>query len=72
MLKYFERIGIALSVLLNVILGGHSNQTFSARNYALKKAGKPNLVWIIDRITPDKDHCMVSWSYWVVRKDIRR
>ena len=31
--KYFERVGIALSVLLNVVLGGYSNQTFSARNH---------------------------------------
>lgn len=50
MLKYFYRIGIALSVLLNVVLGGYSNQTFSARNWGWKRSKKPNLVWLIDAI----------------------
>lgn len=47
-LKYFSRLGIAISVLLNVSLGGPSNQTFSARNWALKKNNQINLVWFID------------------------
>lgn len=69
--KYVERVGIALSVLLNVILGGYSNQTFSARNYAWKREGKPNLVWLIDRVFwLETDHCMHSWVYWFIRKDI--
>lgn len=68
---YFIRIGIALSVLLNVILGGYSNQTFSARNYHWKREGKPNLVWVIDKIFfLYENHCLHSWSYWIVRKDI--
>ena len=50
MAKYFLRVGIAISVLLNVILGGYSNQTFSARNYDWKKRGRPNLVFLIDGI----------------------
>jgi len=64
--KYLERIGIALSVLLNVILGGPSNQTFSARNWGWKLAGKPNLVWLIDFIFSlyEEDHCQISWRYW--------
>jgi hypothetical protein len=67
--KYAERVGIALSVLLNVVLGGYSNQTFSARNYGWKREGKPNLVWLIDTIFWfDPDHCMDSWTYWYVRK----
>lgn len=71
-LKYFERVGIALSVLLNVILGGYSNQSFSARNYGWKREGKPNLVWLIDRIFWfDSFHCLKSWSYWIVRKEIK-
>ena len=58
---YFQRIGIALSVLFNVILGGYSNQTFSARNYHWKKQGKYNLVWLIDKcFFLDKDHCQKS------------
>jgi hypothetical protein len=44
-------MGTALSILLNVILGGRSNQTFSARNYQRKLDGKPNLVWLIDKFS---------------------
>lgn len=73
MLAYLKRVGIALSILLNVILGGYSNQTFSARNYAWKKTGKLNLVWLIDFIAEklfnDKDHCLQSWAYWYTRKN---
>lgn len=66
---YFERIGIALSVLINVILGGESNQTFSARNYARKRNGFINLVWLIDKLfyKSKGTHCMESWTYWYVR-----
>jgi hypothetical protein len=72
-IRYFQRILIALSVLLNVILGGYSNQTFSARNHGWKREGKPNLVWIIDSIFWfDPDHCAQAWSYWVVRKEIMK
>lgn len=48
MLTYFKRIGIALSVLLNVVLGGPSNQTFSARNWGWKRNKQLNLVWLVD------------------------
>lgn len=69
MYEYLKRIGIALSVLLNVLLGGESNQTFSARNYGWKKEGKPNLVWLIDNLFwLDKNHSLCSWSYWFLRK----
>lgn len=71
--KYIERVGIALSVLLNVLLGGYSNQTFSARNYGWKREGKPNLVWLIDILFWfDPNHCLDAWSYWIVRKDITK
>jgi hypothetical protein len=71
--KYFHRILIALSVLLNVILGGNSNQTFSARNYQQKREGKFNLVWLIDAIFWfEPDHCLHSWSYWYTRKDLKK
>lgn len=69
--KYIERVGIALSVLLNVLLGGYSNQTFSARNYGWKREGKPNLVWLIDTIFWfDPNHCLDAWTYWIIRKEI--
>jgi hypothetical protein len=70
--KYFQRIFIAVSVLLNVILGGYSNQSFSARNYAWKREGKPNIIRLIDLIFWfNPDHCAQAWSYWVVRKEIK-
>lgn len=71
LVRYLQRVGIALSVLLNVLLGGYSNQTFSARNYAWKKQGLPNIVWLIDAIFwIDPDHCLQAWSYWIVRKEL--
>lgn len=71
--KYFHRIFIALSVLLNVILGGYSNQSFSARNYAWKREGKTNIVWLIDTIFwLNPDHCMQAWSHWIVRKELNK
>jgi len=70
--KYFKRIGIALSVLFNVILGGASNHTFSARQDEKKRDGQSNLVWLIDTVIFfDTDHCMMSWLYWKTTKDIR-
>ena len=67
MTKYLYRVGIALSVLLNVLLGGYSNQTFSARNWDWKRRGFPSLVWLIDLLL-GKSHCMNSWVYWYTRK----
>lgn len=72
-LRYLERVGIALSVLINVILGGRSNQTFSARNYAWKKQKRFHIVWLIDFfIFWDKEHCLHSWLYWYTGKNIRK
>jgi len=70
--EYFWRVGIALSILINVLLGGYSNQTFSARNYAWKRRGQPNIVWLIDLLFNDDKHCLQSWTYWILRKDIDR
>lgn len=69
-LQYINRLIIAISILINVLTGGKSNQTFSARNYGWKLDGKPNLVWLIDRILFfDPDHCLNSWIFWVeIRK----
>lgn len=68
--KYIKRFFRSCSILLNVILGGKSNQTFSARNYDRKKRGKLNLVWLIDflayHIFGDADHCLTSWVYWII------
>lgn len=64
---YVIRVGVALSVLLNVVLGGASNQTFSARNWQRKKDNKSNMVWVIDKII-GKGHCVECWVYWRVRE----
>lgn len=74
MLEYLKRVGIALSVLFNVLLGGYSNQSFSARNYDWKKQGKRNLVWLIDfiakKVFKDDNHCISAWVYWCTRKNL--
>ena len=66
MLKYLNRVGVAMSVLFNVLTGGASNQTFSARNWQWKKDKKYNLVWLIDLVI-GKGHCAECWVYWKVR-----
>lgn len=68
--RYFFRVFTALSVLLNVILGGEQGQTFSARNWEWKKQGKPNLAWLIDFICLpiESGHCSHAWVWWKTRK----
>ena len=68
MKKYFSRVFTALSVLLNVLLGGQNNQTFSARNHEWKRQGKFNLEKVIDYFL-GHGHCNECWSYWKIRKD---
>lgn len=65
--KYANRVFVATSVWINVVTGGASNQTFSARNWHWKKNNKFNLVWAIDFIL-GKDHCAECWIYWKVRE----
>ena len=67
MKAYLFRVAIALSILSNVILWGKSNQTFSARNYQRKREGNRNIVMVIDKML-GKDHCLVSWTNWRLRK----
>lgn len=70
MLNYVLRVGITVSVLLNVVTGGASNQTFSARNYIWKHEGRRNLVDVIDRIFFwEPQHCMQCWVHWVIREN---
>ena len=64
---YWYRVGVSLSVLVNVILGGQSNQTVSARQHERKRAGKVNLTWLIDTLTSE-GHCRMSWVFWVTLK----
>jgi len=64
---YLVRILIALSVLLNVVLGGRLNQTFSARNWEWKRNKKINVVRLLDALLGD-GHCSRAWAYWKVRR----
>jgi len=67
MVKYFKRVFIAFSILINTLLGGKNNQTFSARNWQLKRDNKPNLVYIIDMVFFLKtSHCQDSWAKWTI------
>lgn len=71
LLKYIDRVAVAISVLLNVLLLGNSNQTFSARNWQRKRDGKYHLCGLIDKLFwYQPDHCLTSWIYWRVRKDV--
>ena len=67
MALYIKRVLVAFSVLVNVILGGTNNQTFSARNWQWKRERKPNLVWLIDLVV-GKGHCSECWVYWKTRR----
>jgi len=64
---YTTRVGIALSVLFNVLLGGESNQTFSARNWGWERDGKFNLCNVIDFFF-GQGHCLECWAYWRIAK----
>jgi hypothetical protein len=67
MIPYFSNLSVALSVLLNVALGGDISQTFAARNWQRKKDNKFNMVKIIDTFL-GRDYCAKQWAYWKVRK----
>jgi hypothetical protein len=67
-LKYLFKIGIAVSVLINVITGGESNQTFSARNWQWKKDGVFNLVWLIDGTFNMIEYLVNNYSKYLTGK----
>lgn len=65
--KYLSRTFLCLSILLNTLLGGSTNQTFSARNWHWKKKGYWNLVWVINKIFFwQSDHCQESYIKWSI------
>ena len=65
-MHYGYRVGSQISILINVILGGAQHQSISARNYQLKREGRKNLVWLIDKIFFfETNHCQTSWVYWM-------
>jgi len=65
-LKYYFYVNsVSCSILLNTITGGDQYQTFSARNWERRKAGKWNCVSFIDKlIWFEEDHCMNCWIRW--------
>ena len=63
MRRYLFRVLKAVSILLNVIIGGPSGQTFSARNWAWRKQQRPTVVFLIDLVL-GRDHCARSWVEW--------
>ena len=65
-MKYFDRVFIAFSIFINVLLGGRINQTFSARNYQRRRDNKINLVRVINFLFRDKNHCSESWVKWTI------
>ena len=72
--EYIIRIVIALSVLLNVILGGDTHQSFSARNFEWKKKRYVNFVWLIDFLAWfDPQHCEKSYDLFeTTRRSVGR
>jgi hypothetical protein len=67
MKKYLNRVMISFSILVNTILGGKTNQTFSARNWDRKRRKKLNIVCLIDTIFfLEKDHCQEAWIKWTI------
>jgi hypothetical protein len=64
---YWFRVITAISVLINVVLGGSNNQTFSARNWQWKRDRRFNIVWLID-VVLGRGHCSECWVYWKTRR----
>lgn len=65
--KYFTRVFTSFSITLNVLLGGKSNQTLSARQYERKRQGKINGVFIIDKLFfRETNHCLEAWVKWEI------
>lgn len=58
---------VKASMGLNRLLRGERGQTFSARNWQLKKDQKPNVVFAIDWML-GKDHCVHCWINWKLKK----
>lgn len=67
MKAYLYRVLLAMSMLLNVLLGGPVGQTFSARQHELRRNGKLHMAPVVDLLC-GKHHCKICWAYWKVRK----
>jgi cytochrome c-type biogenesis protein CcmH/NrfG len=67
LVTYLNRVTLALSILVNVLLGGHSYQTIGARNLQRMRDNKLNLVWLLDFIYGDC-HSLNLWIDWRARR----
>lgn len=65
--KYFYRVLISVSMLVNVLMFGEIGQTLSARHYDRKRNGKWNLSRQIDWLLGE-NHCLECWCWWKTRK----
>ena len=66
-MTYLSRVFIALSIFLNAICGGKTNQTLSATQYERKRRGLWNLCYIVDSIFFwEDDHCQEAWIKWKI------
>lgn len=61
--QYITRVARAVSVLINVVLGGADEQTFSARQHELRRRQRRNCARMIDMIF-GYHHCQESWVHW--------
>jgi hypothetical protein len=64
--RIYKRL-VRLSIGFNRLLGGESQQTFSARNWQRKRNGLTNLVFLIDFFL-GKGHCCECWVNWKIRR----
>jgi len=65
MRRYFTRVSIQFSCLLNALLGGSLNQTLSATQYQRRCNSQWNVVPIIDAVFWwEPNHCREAWSKW--------
>ena len=67
LVNYLSRVTLAMSILVNVLLGGHSYQTIAARNLQRMRDNKLNLVWLLDFMYGDC-HSVKLWIDWRARR----
>lgn len=70
--EYFKGIFVCLDQLLNAILGGYPDETFSSRVYRKSVAGQKiwkMLHWLVDKMFFWEDnHCYVSYKNEITGK----
>ena len=77
-MRYLTRIALQIDVLTNVLLGGHTGQTISARaglwairqDRGLKRRIGGVLCGLLDAADPG--HCEASRLAWTLKRDLRQ